>query len=141
MYLIVCVDDKMGISFAKKRQSMDTVLRQKILNICTGKRLWMREYTFKQFDGEAAEGVDIKVSETYLADASKGDYCFVEVDDIMPCADKIEGIILCRWNRTYPSDKKLLIPGDAKDWSVRVLDEFQGKSHKKITMEFWEKTK
>lgn len=139
MFVIVCVDDKMGLSFAKKRQSMDTVLRQKLLQLCNGKRLWMREYTAKQFEGEPTDSVEIKTSETYLAEAQDNDYCFVEIDDILPYADKINGIVLCRWNRVYPSDKKLLIPGKMEDWTIHLLEEFSGKSHKKITLELWEK--
>ncbi len=75
MILIACVDDKMGMLFNKRRQSMDKVLRSRILNLCASKKLWMNAYSRKQFD-IAAEG--ITVDEDFMAKAAGDDYCFAE---------------------------------------------------------------
>lgn len=137
VYLIVCVDDAMGVSFRGKRQSFDAVLQQRILQICRGRRLWMKAYTFSLFFDMATDG--IFVSDDCLEKAGPGEYCFLESSDFKGYEDRIEGIILCRWNRRYPFDKKLCIPGSKDDWSVSVLCEFRGKSHDKITVELWKR--
>ena len=135
MYIIVCVDDQMGMMFNHRRQSMDSVLRQKIISLCDGHPLWMNEYTAKQFEKNMIS--NLKIDNNYLQKAKQDDYCFVESDDITPYLEKIQGIILCRWNRTYPADTFLKIPENTNDWEINVIDEFSGKSHEKITIEFW----
>lgn len=140
MNIVVCVDDKLGLSFNNRRQSMDTSLRQKLLHYCGNRKLWMRSYTAKQFVPKPV-GCNIVVDDNFLEKAGSDDYCFVEIDDISPYSDKIHEIILFRWNRTYPADRHLKIPGSASDWKISVIDEFPGKSHKKITMESWRRIK
>ena len=135
MKIIVCVDDKLGMAFNHRRQCMDSVLRQKLIDLCGVSTLWMNGYSSKQFKDEMVP--NIQVEEKYLDKAGANDYCFVEDQDILPYADKIQEIILCRWNRTYPADTFLKIPGNAADWQISVLEEFSGKSHKKITVEQW----
>lgn len=136
MIIIACVDDKLGMAFNKRRQSMDSVLREKLLHFCGTQRIWMRSYTAAQFN-DLSDTQNIIVADDFLDKAGKSDYCFVEIDDIIPYSHKIDGILLFRWNRTYPADTFLKIPGHISDWHIDVIDEFPGKSHKKITMEFW----
>ena len=50
MILIACVDDRGGIAFNHRRQSSDSVVRNRILELTAGSRLWMNEYSAKQFD-------------------------------------------------------------------------------------------
>ena len=137
MHIIVCVDDKFGMAFGKRRQSTDVVLRNKIIDLCKGHLLWMREYTAKQFEKDSIPNLFIDVN--YLQKAQKGDFCFVELDEILDVYDRIETIILFRWNRTYPATLHLKIPGNNQNWHVEVIDEFPGKSHEKITTERWNK--
>ena len=75
MILIACVDDNLGMLFNNRRQSMDSVLRGRILTMCAGKKLWMNAYSRKQFNTDA-EG--ITVDENFMAKAGSGDYCFNE---------------------------------------------------------------
>lgn len=100
-----------------------------------GKKLWMNAYSAKQFETECAENV--VVDEDFLHNASNGDYCFVETEDIMEHLQSIEGIILYRWNRRYPSDFKLAL--DLSDWTLESIFEFAGSSHEKITEEIYRK--
>ncbi len=48
---------------------------------------------------------------------------------------KGDELIVCHWNRAYPSDLKCSL--NVKDFHVELLDEFEGSSHKKITIERW----
>ena len=51
-------------------------------------------------------------------------------------ADKIEKIVLFRWNRHYPADAHFQFPGK---WALTAREDFPGSSHEKITMEVYEK--
>ena len=135
MTVIVCVDDRLGMAFAHRRQSSDARLRQRILDYCKGRSLWMNSYTAKQF-GEASG--NIVVDPDYLQKAGDQDFCFVETEDPFHCQN-VSAIILIRWNRTYPADTFLKIPGNISDWEISVIDQFPGTSHKLITMELWRK--
>ena len=134
MILITCVDDKMGMLFNKRRQSMDSVLRERVLEMCAGKKLWMNEYSRKQFDA-AAEG--ISVDEDFMAKAGEDDYCFVE--NISPKAyeRQLKQIVLYKWNRVYPAD--LYFDIDLTDWRLAQSSDFAGSSHDKITEEIYVK--
>ena len=110
MHVIVCVDDRMGMLFNKRRQSQDQALRQELMKL--GAPLRMNAYSAKQF----GDCPGIAVSEDFLDTAGPGDLCFVEDRKLLPYREKIESITLCRWNRAYPGDFRLdLIPtGDGR---------------------------
>ena len=67
-----------------------------------------------------------------------GAYCFVEDRAIAPVQEKIEKIILFRWNRAYPADMYFDITL-SDGWHVTETHEFAGSSHEKITEEVYEK--
>lgn len=140
MIVIICVDDKLGMAFNHRRQSMDDTLRRKILEFCGDHKIWMRAYTAKQF-GQYDNATNLIADEDYLSKAAAEDYAMVETDSILPFASDIQGLVLCRWNRTYPADTFLEVPGNITDWEISVIDEFAGSSHPKITMEYWRRTK
>ena len=60
MIVMVCVDDKNGMMFNKRRQSQDRVLRQHMLELAGDKKLWMNAYSRKQFPKEDDTGVVCK---------------------------------------------------------------------------------
>ena len=62
--------------------------------------------------------------------------CFAENSDYEGFADKIEKIVLFRWNRHYPADAHFQFPGK---WALTAREDFPGSSHEKITMEVYEK--
>lgn len=131
MHLMVCVDDRYGMSFAGRRQSMDRVLRERILELVGQAPLWVNEYTAGQFDS-APE--NLRADPEYLLLAGQGEYCFAEVDDLLPWAEKIEDIILFRWNRRYPADR--VFPRQLlESRGCTQVEEFPGYSHETITQE------
>lgn len=134
MNLIACVDDKMGMLFNKRRQSLDRVLRARVLELCAGKKLWMNIYSRKQFD-DNTEG--ITVAEDFLDKAGSDDYCFAETISPAAYENKINRIILYKWNRVYPAD--LYFDIDLKNWRLTASTDFAGSSHDKITEEIYEK--
>ena len=137
MILIACIDDKLGMLFNRRRQSQDRVLRKRILQLTNGKTLWMNEYSRKQFGD--AELPQIMVSETFLQEAGKEDYCFLETLDPAPYEANLEQIILYRWNRIYPADLRFSIPLHDHGWKLVQTTDFSGSSHEKITEEVYTK--
>lgn len=137
MILIACVDDNNGMMFNHRRQSQDRVLREHILQMTSGNRLWMNHYSAKQFADECAP--QINVDDGFLNEAAPGDYCFVEVDDAAEYERWMEKIVLYKWNRRYPSDVHFGISLQADGWRLTSSTDFVGSSHEKITEEVYEK--
>lgn len=131
MIPIVCVDDRFGMAFNKRRCSSDTVVSADILNRTDGARLWMDTYSAKLFGG--ANGVI--VDDDALTKAGTGEYVFCERTDPAKYQDKIEKLLVYFWNRKYPSDTKMIL--DPEQWNRTIITEFAGHSHEKITLEEW----
>lgn len=128
MQIIVCVDDNLGMLFNKRRQSRDQALIEDALNRI--EKIWIHTFSEKLFEGYADR---IIVDDEFLLKAGARDVCFVENQTLMPYIDKVEELILYKWNRRYPSDFKLDI--NLEDWQMVSQEEFAGKSHEKIIRE------
>lgn len=135
LIVIMVVDEKNGMMFHQRRQSQDQMLREKILAMVEGKRLWMNAYSYRQFG--QADAKAISVAEDFLDSAKNGEYCFVENVSVKAYEKKIEKVIIFRWNRRYPGDQFLEIDLSGKFWKLEHTEEFPGSSHEKITMEVY----
>ena len=135
MIVIVCVDDNNGMTFNHRRQSKDKILREHILQMAGEKRIWMNAYSRKQFS--ECETSQIVVDEDYPEKADRDDYCFVEDKDISGYIERIEKIILFKWNRKYPADTFFSL--NLEQWRLEESEDFEGNSHEKITKEIYVK--
>lgn len=135
MIIILCVDDNGGMMFNKRRLSRDKVLYEKIIDITKESTLWLNNYSSSLFEGMNSS--HIRVSESFIENATKGDFCFVEDTGLKSFENRIEKIILFKWNRVYPKD--LFFDINISGWKLIESSEFAGNSHKKITMEVYEK--
>ena len=72
---------------------------------------------------------------TYAADSVSDE--LIEDSDIMPYMDKVTQIVLYRWNRRYPSDRKF--PALGSEWRLVAAEDFEGNSHPVITEEVYER--
>lgn len=133
MILIAAVDERNGLTFGGRRLSKDAVLRERLLARCQGAALWMNGYTARQFLPEEAE--KLHIAEDFLEQAGQGEYCFLENLPAAPYLQKIEKIILCKWNRRYPADFYFDIALSAPEWHLEGTEDFAGSSHEKITLE------
>ena len=131
MIPIVCIDDRFGMAFNKRRCSSDAVVSADIINRTEGATLWMDTYSAKLFVGVDAVIVD----DDALAKAGAGEYVFCERIDPAKYQGKIERAFVYFWNRRYPSDTKLTL--DPEQWNRTIITEFTGHSHEKITLEEW----
>lgn len=132
MWLMACVDDSLGMAFNHRRQSQDRVLRGKMLDRAAGKPLWMSPYSAGQFDPLPR---NIQVAEDFWARAGAGEYCFAELQAPGAWLDRLEGVVLYRWNRRYPSDLKFDLP--LERFVLRGRQDFAGHSHPQITEEVY----
>lgn len=136
MNVIAVIDDGGGLMFNHRRQSQDRVLRDRILQLSDGSRLWMNAYTRKQFADIESEA-HITVDEDFLEKAGAGEYCFIENAPLLPLLGRVERVILFHWNRAYPSDIKFDLDLSTPFWNLVETDEFPGSSHEKITEEVY----
>lgn len=135
MILIVCLDDKNGMAFNRRRQSQDALARERILSLTGGAPLWMNAYSARQF-GDAP---NIRVDEAFLEKAGAGEYAFAEFPPLVPIAKEVERIYVIRWNRAYPADAKLDIPLKEGLWNLAESEDFPGSSHEKLTLEIYQR--
>lgn len=136
MIVIVALDDRGGMMFNNRRQSQDRLLRERVLTMTRGKRLWMNHYTEKQFT-DAASYPQINVSDDFLSEAGPGEFCFVENVPLADYSKWIEKLVVYRWNRAYPGDLRFDISLDG--WMLESTTDFPGSSHEKITEEVYVK--
>lgn len=134
MIVILCLDDKKGMMFNNRRQSKDKFVIQDILKLVDGKKLFISSYSESLFQGLES---NLIIDDDFLNNVAKEDYCFVENNNLKDFSEKIEKIIVYKWNRIYPSDLKLEIP--IQDWNLIDSFEFAGNSHDKITREVYVK--
>ena len=118
MILIACVDDRGGIAFNHRRQSSDSVVRDRILELTAGSRLWMNEYSAKQFDLDTTP--QINISGEFLNEAVPGDYCLVEDVSVATYEKWVEQIDLTQ-----------------NKWKLQSTEDFPGHSHENVTMEVY----
>ena len=128
MILALCVDDKLGLQFNSRRQSRDDAVISDLLE--NAGTLWIHPSSAKLFSDDAT----IKSDVNYLALAKEYDWCFAEDTAYLSYADRINKIILYRWNRVYPRDMVFTFPGQ---WKLVQTNDFQGSSHERITREVY----
>ncbi len=123
----VCVDDRGGMTFFGKRQSRDRVL---ISELCESvqEKIYIHPYSKLLFEPHEERYVS---ADNPIDACPDGGICFIENISLAEHADVIETVILYKWNRVYPFDKKLDLALDG--FSVECESEFVGSSHDKIT--------
>lgn len=135
MIIIVAVDDRSGMTFNHRRQTQDSILREKIIELTAGKCLWMNCYSVQQF--HSCDAAQIRVDDNFLREAASGEFCFLEDQPIKEYEKQIEQIILFKWNRRYPGDLYFDIDVKGEGWRLVRTEDFAGSSHEKITMEVY----
>lgn len=126
MKLIVCVDDNLGMMFNNRRQSRDKKVVDKINEMIGNKTLYISNYSQILFPN----------AEIFTTLGNKNDYYFIENPDLI-ILDYVDEVVLFRWNRAYPSDKKFNLNLNCFD--MIFMEEFEGSSHEKITLEHYVK--
>ena len=129
MIVFICIDDRGGMLFNHRRQSRDREQVADMLSLVGNGHLLCHPYSATLFPEEGYQPV---FDEHFLENAAERDFCFVENQPLVPCLEKIQALIVYRWNRTYPRDVVLDIPLPGAFHPVETV-EFAGYSHEKIT--------
>lgn len=124
MKLIVCLDDKNGMMFNKRRQSRDKILIENMLELCKGETLYTNEYSSTLFSEHSV---------VICEDFENIENGFVFAENFMIDEEQIQEIIIYKWNRVYPADTFFTISLDG--WHLAEVTRFIGSSHEKITRE------
>jgi len=132
--LIACVSDGGGILFAGRRVSRDAAVIGDVVSVVGDGVLFTSDYSAALFEGSALSSV---VVSNPLESAERDDFVFLESRGAIEYKDKIDTLIIYRWNRKYPFDVRLDIDPRAEGMTLSETVEFSGKSHEKITRERW----
>lgn len=133
MNIALCISKSGGMLFNNRRVSQDRILRQKLLELAGEGKLWINDFSADQFEADDR----LCVSEEFLTAASDADLCFVENVEIP--MERVDRVYLFHWNRDYPAD--VYFDHDLKALGFRKVKtaHFEGSSHKKITLEIYQK--
>lgn len=134
MTAIVCIEDRGGILFLKRRVSRDREVYRDIAENYI--KVYMTSYSLPLFDGVK---INTGVRLLPISEGERGEVCFVESGEIADNIHKISRLVIYRWNRTYPSDVKLGFEPEEMGFKRVSTTELVGYSHEKITKDIYEK--
>ncbi len=120
--------------FNHRRQSQDRLLRERVLALVPG-TLYMSAYSAKQF----GENEKIAVCEGFPNITGENDYYFAE--DVEISLENVTKLIIYRWNRRYPADKRFAFDLSALGFAKVSAEDFIGNSHPTITEEIYKKAR
>lgn len=133
MILCVCLDDRGGMRFNRRRQSRDRAVCERILALVRecGGTLYVCAESRMLFADEAAvlpEPCDFSL-------LCENDFFFAEDPSVLPPRGAVGRLIVYRWNRTYPFDRRF----PTENFLPTLLEktDFVGHSHEKITEEVY----
>jgi hypothetical protein len=132
MIIAVCTDDNNGMLFNNRRQSRDMLLIEDLIKYANANKILINEFSKSLFSDYEN---NILISDTFLSDANENDICFVENVDLNEYKDKINTLIIYKWNRVYPSDFCFNL--DLSNYKLIETKDFKGNSHEKITREIY----
>lgn len=128
MTVYVCLDDRDGMLFNKRRQSRDSALLEDI-RASLPSVLTVDPFSEKLI---AEAGIPfVPAGEVLPADA----HFFLENRPAAPVVAQADTLVIYRWNRHYPADVRF--DADLTGFTLRSTSEFPGTSHKTITKEVY----
>lgn len=129
MTLYICLDDRNGLKFNKRRQSRDAALLEDIHSQLTGK-LCIDPYSEKLIQ---------EAEIPYVLPPETANAFFAEDIPSEELLAQTERIVIYRWNRHYPADVRWEPDFAAMGFALQETTEFPGTSHEKITREVYGK--
>ena len=132
MNVIVCIDNLNGMLFNSRRQSRDRNQIADMFSLVNDAPLYIQSFSAKLLADTSAV-----IKDDCLETAGNGTYCFIESSSIVNHIDRIENLVVYRWNRDYPAD--FYFDVDLSDWDCVDRVDFEGFSHEKITREIYRK--
>lgn len=135
MVLFACVDENYGMQFNNRRQSRDRVVIEKMIELSADRRIWADPCSV---DLLAAFPQTI-IDKDFIQKSTNDDCCFVESIELSQYLKRFDEVVLFQWNRRYPADLLFPIVQLECDYQlIRTMD-FEGNSHKCITMKVYKR--
>ena len=129
MTLYICLDDRNGLQFNKRRQSRDSAVLEDIRSLCAG-NLLIEPFSEKLIrEAEIPYVLPPEAAEDYFAEK-------IPSEEILETTNKL---VIYRWNRHYPSDVRWEPDLAGMGFVPTETSEFPGTSHEKITREVYER--
>lgn len=129
--LVLCIDDKCGLAFNRRRQTKDRVQREHLKIQLGDTPLYLTPYTAKLMKTEPAWE---ELPEQFPEDGA----IWVEREDPENLMKQADRVLLYRWNRSYPGDVFTGLPADA-GFQLMTEEHFEGSSHDDICCEVYER--
>lgn len=129
MTLYICLDDKNGLRFNKRRQSRDAALLEDIRSQLSGDLL------IDPFSEKLIREAQIP----YVLPPQTAEDFFSEDVPTEALLENCSKVVIYRWNRHYPADVRWDPDLEERGFSLEETVEFPGKSHEKITREVYVK--
>ena len=136
MTVIVCIDDRGGMLFMKRRLSRDRELTADIAKTVNDGILYISDFSEALF---SESDVSVMSVSNPLVCADEEDFVFVENLSLKNAVPRIKRLIIYKWNQKYPFDFSLDINPLECGFSLKESIDFKGYSHDKITKEIYEK--
>ena len=127
MNLYICLDDRNGLQFNRRRQSRDAAVLEDIRSQCTGNLL------IDAFSEKLIREAEIP----YVLLPETAEDFFAENTPPEEILEKTKKLVIYRWNRHYPADVKWEPDLTVLGFALRETTEFPGTSHEKITREVY----
>ncbi len=129
MTLYICLDDRNGLQFNRRRQSRDAAVLEDIRSRCAGSLL------IDPFSEKLIREAAIP----YVLPPEEAEDFFAETVPSEEILEKTGKIVIYRWNRHYPADVRWEPDLDTLGFVLTETAEFPGTSHEKITREVYER--
>ena len=136
MKLVICVDDRGGMLFNKRRVSRDKLMILDLAEYVGDGTLFIDPYSEELFSEVC---LNMIISENPIKFAEDGDFVFVERCEPRPFAERASEIVIYKWNRRYPFDMAMDFSPEELGFKLASVFEFQGNAHDKIIREVYTK--
>ena len=136
MTVFLCIDDRGGMTFMKRRLSRDKIMIEDLSKEVGEGILYISDFSEGLFSDSELSVMSVS---NPLASAGEDDFAFIEDIPISNAIDRIDTLIIYKWNRKYPYDFALDIDPLNCGFSLLSSCDFKGNSHDKITKEIYRK--
>ena len=136
MTVFVCIDDRGGMLFMKRRLSKDREVTADIAKTVDDGILYISDFSESLFLESDVSGMSVS---NPLVSAGDGDFVFIENLALKEFMQKTERLIIYKWNRKYPYDFSLDVTPEECGFHLAESYDFKGYSHDKITKEIYTK--
>ena len=136
MTVFICIDERGGMIFNKRRQSRDRLLIEDVERISAEGILYISDFSEDLFADSEVSAISVS---NPLESAKEGSYAFVELPPLKPYLAKINRLIIYKWNERYPYDRKIDFSPEEEGYRLVESFDFEGRAHERITRETYDK--